>query len=59
MYRDDGITRDDVERLLRRFDNQDLAFFGHLRSSTYDGQIRDWIQEITGEGGGGREVGWA
>jgi len=48
MYKDDGIQRADVEKLLSRFSNQGLDFFGHLRSSTYDGQIRDWIEEITG-----------
>lgn len=48
MYKDDGLGRGDVEKLLRRFNNQGLDFFGHLRSSTYDSQIRDWIQEVTG-----------
>ncbi|KIZ00211.1 hypothetical protein MNEG_7747 [Monoraphidium neglectum] len=48
MYRDDGVTRADVEALLTRFGNQGLDFFGHLRSSTYDNQIRDWIEQITG-----------
>ena len=49
MYKDDGLSMADVEKLLRRFSNQGLDFFGHLRSSTYDNQIRDWIVGLTGE----------
>ncbi|KAI8473751.1 MAG: hypothetical protein J3K34DRAFT_164814 [Monoraphidium minutum] len=48
MYKDDGVSRAEVEQLLTRFDNQGLDFFGHLRSSTYDNQIRAWIEDVTG-----------
>ncbi|GAX74854.1 hypothetical protein CEUSTIGMA_g2300.t1 [Chlamydomonas eustigma] len=50
MYKEDGVSMSDVSKLLERFKRQPLDFFGALRASTYDDQIRDWIKlEITGE----------
>ncbi|KAG2449855.1 hypothetical protein HYH02_005378 [Chlamydomonas schloesseri] len=50
MYKEDGIAKRDVEALLDRFRHQPLDFYGALRASTYDDQIRDWIKaDITGE----------
>ena len=45
MYRDDGLSRSDMEALLKAFPNQSLDFFGALRASTYDNQIREWIKK--------------
>lgn len=33
-----------METLLDAFPRQSLDFFGALRSATYDGQIREWIE---------------
>jgi hypothetical protein len=44
MYKDDGFNRNDMEVLLRAFPNQSLDFYGAIRSSTYDSQIREWIK---------------
>lgn len=44
MYKDDGLTESDMGTLLDRFPHQPLDFFGALRSSTYDNQIREWIE---------------
>lgn len=50
MYKDDGLTQYDMSKLLDRFPTQPLDFFGALRSSTYDGQIRKWIEtDVVGE----------
>ncbi|KXZ48423.1 hypothetical protein GPECTOR_28g831 [Gonium pectorale] len=50
MYKDDGLSKKDVAALLDRFHRQPLDFFGALRSTTYDEQIRQWIKrEVTGE----------
>lgn len=49
MYKDDGISRADVDQLVRRFSNQKLDFFGALRAATYDGQIKDWMIGVAGE----------
>ena len=52
------MSRGDIETLVATFGNQALDFFGALRSATYDGQIRDWMQDVAGgrgncEAGGG------
>eukprot|EP00884_Botryococcus_braunii_P014753 jgi/Botrbrau1/23279/Bobra.0102s0022.1 len=44
MYQDDGLRYEDMGALLDAFPGQSLDFFGALRSATYDGQIRDWIE---------------
>jgi hypothetical protein len=51
MYKDDGLSRQDIETLVATFGNQALDFFGALRASTYDAQIREWMQEVAGEHG--------
>lgn len=43
MYKDDGLTKQDVAKLCQAFPNQPLDFFGALRGATYDHQIRKWI----------------
>ena len=49
---EDGLQKADMPALLDAFPGQALDFFGALRSATYDGQIRRWIQEsiTTGDG---------
>ena len=44
MYKDDGLGTEDMVALLRAFPNQSLDFFGSIRASTYDNQIREWIK---------------
>ena len=56
LYKEDGLSRQDIETLVATFGNQALDFFGALRSSTYDSQIRDWMHSVAGEGGGGGVV---
>jgi hypothetical protein len=53
LYKEDGLSRQDIETLVATFGNQALDFFGALRASTYDSQIRDWMHSVAGEGGGG------
>jgi hypothetical protein len=53
MYLEDGLSPADMEALLDRFPAQPLDFFGALRASTYDGQIRAWI---TGDVLGGAAI---
>ncbi|KAF5831319.1 hypothetical protein DUNSADRAFT_13293 [Dunaliella salina] len=49
MYQDDGLSMDDVYTLIKRFPKQPLDFFGALRASQYDNQIRAWIErEVLG-----------
>eukprot|EP01024_Parvocaulis_polyphysoides_P073597 TRINITY_DN9482_c0_g4_i2.p1 TRINITY_DN9482_c0_g4~~TRINITY_DN9482_c0_g4_i2.p1 ORF type:complete len:437 (-),score=50.92 TRINITY_DN9482_c0_g4_i2:275-1585(-) len=44
MYKDDGLTRQDMAGLVQAFPEQPLDFFGAIRASSYDNQILDWIQ---------------
>ncbi len=46
MYKEDGLTRQDCMAILDRYngEQQSLDFFGAIRASAYDQQIRDWIQ---------------
>ncbi len=49
MYKEDNVTKADIAKLLDHFGGQGLDFFGALRSSTYDGQIRDWVKSVARE----------
>ncbi|MEM6453121.1 MAG: ribulose bisphosphate carboxylase small subunit [Cyanobacteria bacterium P01_D01_bin.105] len=46
MFATDGLSRDDVETLVKRFDAQAIDFFGAVRSHLYDNQIVDFIHSI-------------
>ncbi|KAL6972931.1 hypothetical protein U1Q18_027105 [Sarracenia purpurea var. burkii] len=48
MYEKDGISIDEVERIVNTFPNQALDFYGALRSRTYDRSISKWIDDIGG-----------
>ena len=45
MYKDDGLSMNDMVDLLKSFPDQSLDFFGAIRAATYDVQIRRWIKE--------------
>ncbi len=45
LLQDDGLTTEDIGGLIDNFPGQPLDFFGALRASTYDNQIRRWITE--------------
>jgi hypothetical protein len=46
LYRDDGLSRDDVATLLDAFPQQGLDFFGALRARQHDSLIRAWAGEL-------------
>lgn len=48
MYEKDEISRDDVIRIVDKFPNQALDFYGALRSRTYDRSISKWIDDDIG-----------
>ena len=45
MMKEDGVSKGDVGLVLDAFPGQILDFYGALRSSVYDSQIRRWIAE--------------
>lgn len=46
IFSDDGLSRQDFERLVDTFPKQSIDFFGALRSRFYDEQVRRFIQEV-------------
>ncbi|XP_042407454.1 ribulose bisphosphate carboxylase/oxygenase activase 1, chloroplastic-like isoform X1 [Zingiber officinale] len=48
MYAKDGISQEEVIRVVDTFPNQALDFYGALRSRTYDQAISKWVSEIGG-----------
>ncbi|WP_017316306.1 ribulose bisphosphate carboxylase small subunit [Mastigocladopsis repens] len=46
IFEPDGLSRQEVEKLVNTFSNQAIDFFGALRSRIYDEQIRNFIHEI-------------
>ncbi|KAF0890663.1 hypothetical protein E2562_004176 [Oryza meyeriana var. granulata] len=48
MYTKDGLSFEDVSKIVDTFPNQALDFYGALRSRTYDRAILKWVEEIGG-----------
>ena len=46
MFSDDGLSRGDIEALVKQFDDQAIDFFGAVRSQVYDEQITQFIHAI-------------
>ncbi|MDJ0798002.1 MAG: ribulose bisphosphate carboxylase small subunit [Calothrix sp. MO_167.B12] len=46
IFSEDGLSSQEVERLIDTFPNQAIDFFSALRSRIYDEQIRDFIYEV-------------
>lgn len=44
MYRDDGLSLGDMGTILDTFPDQPLDFYGAMRASLFDNQIRRWIE---------------
>ncbi|TKW24005.1 hypothetical protein SEVIR_3G024200v4 [Setaria viridis] len=48
MYTKDGISIEEVSRIVDTFPNQALDFYGALRSRTYDRAVLEWVDQIGG-----------
>ena len=46
IYAEDRLAQADVERLVKRFEQQSIDFFGALRSRLYDEQVRAFIRQV-------------
>lgn len=46
IFAEDGLSRQEIERLVDTFGNQAIDFFSALRSRIYDVQIRDFIHKV-------------
>jgi len=45
IFKEDGITENDIACIVDTFPGQTIDFFGALRSKVYDDKIREFIQE--------------
>ncbi len=46
MFADDGLSKDDVEKLVSYFGDQSIDFFSAVRSQLYDEQITQFIHSV-------------
>lgn len=46
IFGEDGLSRQDIEKLVDTFSDQSIDFFGALRSRLYDEQILQFIQQV-------------
>ncbi|KAJ9545614.1 hypothetical protein OSB04_025321 [Centaurea solstitialis] len=56
IFRSDGITGDEVAKVVDTFPGQSIDFFGALRARVYDDAVREWISGVGVEGIGKRLV---
>ena len=46
IFKEDGLTHNDVEFIVDHFPGQSIDFFGALRSRIYDDAVRKFISNI-------------
>ncbi len=46
MFANDGLSDEDVQQLVKTFENQSIDFFGAVRSQLYDEQITQFINAV-------------
>merc|ERR1719390_408716 len=52
IFKEDNVTRQDIEMLVDQFPGQSIDFFGALRARVYDDVVRQWIDQTSIEGMG-------
>lgn len=56
IFKEDGVTRNEVEQIVDTFPGQSIDFFGALRARVYDDAVRAFVKEIGTENMGARLV---
>ena len=56
IFKPDGVSKDDVEKIIDRYPNQSIDFFGAMRARVYDDKVRDFVNDIGVENVGKRLV---
>ncbi|NBJ04533.1 ribulose 1,5-bisphosphate carboxylase small subunit, partial [Lachnospiraceae bacterium] len=56
IFRTDGLSKEDVTKLVDTFPGQSIDFFGALRARVYDDEVRKWIGGVGVEGIGKKLV---
>lgn len=56
IFKEDGVTRGEVEQIVDTFPGQSIDFFGALRARVYDDKVRDFVKDIGMENIGARLI---
>merc|ERR1712054_496183 len=56
IFKPDGVSKEDVEKIIDRYPNQSIDFFGAMRARVYDDKVRDFVTDIGIESIGKRLV---
>ena len=56
IFKEDGVTRGEVEQIVDTFPGQSIDFFGALRARVYDDKVRDFVKNIGMEHIGARLI---
>jgi len=56
IFKEDGVTRGEVEQIVDTFPGQSIDFFGALRARVYDDKVRDFVKNIGMENIGARLI---
>ena len=56
IFKEDGVTRAEVEQIVDTFPGQSIDFFGALRARVYDDAVRSFVKSIGTENIGARLV---
>lgn len=56
IFKEDGVTRGEVEQIVDTFPGQSIDFFGALRARVYDDKVRDFVKNIGMENIGSRLI---
>jgi len=46
IFKDDGVSRDEVALMIDRYAGQSIDFFGALRARVYDDKVREFIDKV-------------
>merc|ERR1712054_460478 len=46
IFRNDGVSIEDVTTIIDRYPNQSIDFFGAMRARVYDDMVRDFVNDI-------------
>merc|ERR1712176_936282 len=46
IFKPDSVSKEDVEKIIDRYPNQSIDFFGAMRARVYDDKVRDFVVDI-------------
>merc|ERR1712146_152575 len=46
IFKPDGVSKEDVEKIIDRYPNQSIDFFGAMRARVYDDKVRGFVNDL-------------